>query len=73
MYCVDIQKVKGKMGEKNFTITSLANALSINRNTLSTYLEKPKKIPYEVISNMASVLCDSEEEARNIFFTSKLT
>ncbi|WP_368234183.1 hypothetical protein [Anaerotruncus rubiinfantis] len=73
MYYVDIPKVKGKMGEKDYTITSLSDELNISRNTLASYLENPKKIPYEIISEMASILCDSPDEARKIFFRSKLT
>lgn len=55
------------MAERGFTITSLAERLGINRNTLSSYLESPEKIPYTVVSNMADALCDTAEEASPIF------
>lgn len=55
------------MAERGYTITSLAKVLEINRNTLSSYLDDPAKIPYEFICKMAELLCDSAEEAISIF------
>lgn len=66
--CVDIPKVHGKMAERGYTITSMSDRLGINRNTLSTYLEKPSKMPYNVLSDMADALCDTADEAAAIFF-----
>lgn len=67
MIHVDVPKVKGKMAEKGFSITSFANALGVSRNTLSNYLDCPRRIPYSVISAMADLLCDTPEEASCIF------
>lgn len=72
MACVDVPRVKGKMAERGFTITSLSEKLGVDRNTLSAYLKNPKKMPYEVVSNMAGLLCDTTEEASSIFFASDL-
>lgn len=72
MVHVDVPKVKGKMAEKGFSITSFANALGVSRNTLSSYLDYPMKIPYSVISAMADLLCDTPEEASCIFFATSL-
>ena len=72
-YNVDISKVKGKMAEKGYGIESLANELEIDRNTLSSYLKNPAKIPYRVIAKLAIVLCDTDEEAKSIFFAPILT
>lgn len=72
MVHVDIPKVKGKMAERGYTITSLAKELNISRNTLSGYLEEPQKIPYCIISAMAKLLCDTSEEASSIFFAPDL-
>lgn len=72
MVHIDVRKVKGKMAERGFSITSLAEKLGINRNTLSSYLETPEKTPYSVVSDMASVLCDTTEEASSIFFAQDL-
>lgn len=69
---VNIPKVRGKMAEKGYTITSLSEALGISRNTLSTYLETPSKFPYNVVSKLADILCDDAEEATNIFFAADL-
>ena len=72
MVHVDVPKVRGKMAERGYTITSLASALGISRATLSNYLEEPDKIPYLVISSMAKLLCDSPKEASDIFFATDL-
>ncbi len=68
MVCVNIPKVRGKMGEKGLTISALSNKLGIDRNTLSHYLNEPGKMPYSIVANMAAILCDTSEEASNIFF-----
>ena len=72
MAYIDIPKVRGKMAEKGFTVTSLSCVLEINRNTLASYLETPGKMPYNVVSELASILCDSAEEATRIFFAGNL-
>lgn len=70
--CVNVQKLRGKMAEKSITMTALAEMLGINRNTLASYFEKPEKIPYAVIANMAQILCDTTTEASTIFFAADL-
>ena len=65
---IDVPKVRGKMAEKGITLTRLAELLGINRNTLSSYFETPGKIPYDVVSEMANILCDNKPEAVAIFF-----
>lgn len=69
---INVPKVRGKMAERGFTITSLSDHLGINRNTLANYLETPEKTPYSVISEMANVLCDTADEAAEIFFAPDL-
>lgn len=68
MVHVDVPKVRGKMAERGFTITSMAKELGISRNTLYSYMDDPSKIPYEIISHMACLLCETTEEAVSIFF-----
>lgn len=72
MYHVDVAKVRGKMAEKGYSITSLAERIDVNRNTMAAYLRDPSGIPYDVLSLMAEILCDSLEEAVPIFFASTL-
>lgn len=67
MYSVDTPKIRGKMSERGYTITSLAKQIGINRNTLSSYLEAPENIPYGKLSIMAELLCDTPDEASSIF------
>lgn len=72
MAFVDVPKVRGKMAEKGYTITSLSQVLGISRNTLTTYLETPSKMPYGVVSKMAEILCDTSSDATTIFFAKNL-
>lgn len=72
MVKVDVPRVRGKMAERGFTVTSLSSRLGISRNTLAAYLGTPGKMPYSVISDMANVLCDTDDEAAGIFFASDL-
>lgn len=69
---IDVCKVRGKMAERGYTISSLAKELDINRNTLTSYFNAPEKTPYSVVSDMANLLCDSSEEACRIFFAHDL-
>lgn len=72
MVSIDVPKVRGKMAERGYTITSLSDRLGINRNTLSAYLESPRKMPYSIVSDMAVALCDTADEAASIFFATDL-
>lgn len=69
---IDVPKVRGKMAERGFDLTSLSAELGISRNTLAGYLRNPGKTPYSVISQMADVLCDNTVEATQIFFAPTL-
>lgn len=73
MYSVNIPRVKGKMAERGYNITTLAHELGISRNTLSSYLSNPATMPYDKMSRIAELLCDDASEAANIFFCIKLT
>lgn len=68
MVHVDVAKVRGKMAEKGFNITTLSDQLSVSRGTLAAYLDTPGKMPYNVVSKLASILCENAEEASAIFF-----
>ncbi len=69
MVRVNIPKVRGKMAEKGYSITSLANMLKISRGTLTSYFSAPEKMPYNVVASLADILCDTAEEATAIFFS----
>ncbi len=73
MYQVNIRKVRGKMVEKGYNITTLAQSLQVNRNTLSSYFDNPATIPYGKLSKMADLLCDTASEFMDLFFTTELT
>lgn len=70
MVHVDVPKVRGKMAEKGYNTTSLSEALGISRNTMTVYLRTPEKMPYSIISKMAGLLCETDQDAANIFFAS---
>lgn len=72
MLYIDVPRVRGKMAEKGYTLTSLSEKLGINRNTLATYLDNPRKTPYGVVAGMAAILCDTADEAASIFFAKDL-
>lgn len=72
MVHIDVPKVRGKMTERGYTITSLSEKLGISRSTLASYLKYPGKTPYNVVSDMALILCESPEEASSIFFAPDL-
>ena len=72
MVSIDVHKVRGKMAENGYTITSLSACLGIDRNTLSSYLKNPRKMPYSVVADLAALLCDTTEEANSIFFADNL-
>lgn len=72
MVQINVQKVRGKMAEKGFTMTALAKELRISRNTLACYFETPAKIPYTVVASLAELLCDTTAEASSIFFAPNL-
>ena len=67
MYFVNVPKIRGKMGEKGYTITSLAAKIGVNRNTLAGYLENPTNIPYCKLAMLAEALCDDPIESAHIF------
>ena len=69
MVRVNVPKVRGKMAEKGYSITSLANMLKISRGTLASYFSMPEKIPYRIVARLADILCDTMEEATSIFFS----
>jgi|GEM_PF-1397943 len=70
MCYINIPKVRGKMVERGYTVSALSKKLDICRNTLYTYLGNPEKMPYEIVAQMADLLCDTPEEAASIFFAS---
>ena len=73
MYQVDVAKVRGKMGERRMSVSALAKSVGVCRDTMTSYLKKPEKIPFGIVLNMANTLCESKEEASEIFFSQKLS
>lgn len=68
MVFVDVPKLRGKMAERGYNITSISEDIGVNRNTMSSYLENPEKMPYSVVAKLADILCDTWSEAAGIFF-----
>ncbi len=72
MVTVSIPKVRGKMVEKGYTISSFSKELNVDRNTLSNYLNRPEKMPYYIVDALANLLCSNSDEAAAIFFAPDL-
>lgn len=72
MVFVDVPKLRGKMAERGYNITSMSESLGVSRNTMSAYLENPEKMPYRVVAKLADILCDTQDEAAGIFFADDL-
>lgn len=68
MVAVNVPKLRGKMTEKGYNLQSFASAVKVSRITLYKYLNYPNKMPYEVVAQMADLLCDSPAEVMSIFF-----
>jgi len=72
MFRVNVNKIYGKMAEKNLTRNELAAKLGISVVTLRSYFEEPGRMPYRIMDLMAEILCDTLTEARDIFFAENL-
>lgn len=72
MFEVNVNKIYGKMAEKNLSQKELAAQLEVTTVTLRTYLREPARMPYRVMDKMADILCDTWREAKDIFFVENL-
>ena len=72
MFTVDVAALRGRMGAQKCSISKLARAAGVNRNTMTFYLEHPEKFPYPVMQKVANTLCMNVDEARRVFFTQEL-
>lgn len=72
MISVNVPKLRGKIAERGLDMTSLSGKLGISRNTLALYLKNPGKMPYNIVDDMANILCDNADEAASIFFDTNL-
>ena len=70
MFHVDVDKLLGKITERRFTLSSLSDQIGVSRNTLSSYIKNPEKIPYDTINKIVAVLNLNQEESVAIFFAS---
>lgn len=72
MIGMDVPKVRGKIVERGYDLTTFSAELGISRNTLAGYLKNPGKTPYNIVAKMADALCDDTAEATRIFFAANL-
>lgn len=66
-------KLAGKIVEKGYNYTTLAEEAGIDRNTLSSIINGKNKPSYPVMNALYYTLELSPEEATAIFFTNKLS
>lgn len=69
---VNANKLRGKIAEKGYTISSLARDMNVARNTMSMYIKDPRAMQLGQIIRLAELLCESSEEARAIFLAQDL-
>lgn len=69
---VNANKLRGKIAEKGYTISSLASDMNVTRDTMSRYIKDPRAMQLGQIIRLASLLCDSDEEAKSIFLVQDL-
>lgn len=73
MVHVNIPKVRGKMAEKGYSITSLANMLKISRETLDSYFSTPENAVQRRGEPCGYSLRHNGRSDHHLFFTPKLT
>ena len=69
---VNVQKLRGKIAENGYNITTLSEKLGLSRNTFATYLVNPCKMPLGIATELVDILCDDKTEAATIFFADDL-
>ena len=72
MFSIDVNKLRGKMAEKDLTQEELASRIGVSSVTLRSYMNDPGRMPYVIVDKLADELCDTLSEARDIFFCSNL-
>jgi len=66
---VDVLKLKAKIVEKGFTVSSLAYAIGIDQSTLyRRFADQGKSFTIGEIGQIVTVLELTEQEVREIFF-----
>lgn len=73
MFQASASKIRGKMAENGYTITSLAQKMHISRSTMSKYLSFPGKMPVEKFMEMANILFNEIGELTDIFLPKNLS
>ena len=67
---VNVQKLKGKMVEQGFNISSFAEAIGVDKSTLyRRFDDGGQSFTIGEIERMAEVLVLTSEEIHSIFFT----
>jgi predicted transcriptional regulator len=69
---INVNKINGKCAELGITRAELAQTLHVTQPTLKKYLDNPSTMPYRVIVEIADLLCDTVDEARDIFLAGDL-
>lgn len=65
---INVQKLRGKIAENGYNITTLSEKLGLSRSTFTSYLANPRKMPLGIAAELADMLCDDKTEATTIFF-----
>lgn len=73
MTIVDGNLLKAKIVENGYNISTIAEAIGVDRNTISNIINGNSKPSYSVMNSLYHELRLSSEEATRIFFEKKLT
>lgn len=72
MYEINVNKINGRLAERQITKQKLAEALGVSQPTLRRYFQKPGAMPYSIMVGIAELVCDTPEDALDIFFAKNL-
>ena len=64
---MDINKLKGKLVEKQVNVETLASMIGVDRSSMYRKFNNAEKITIGEALKIKSVLCLSDEEASDIF------
>lgn len=73
MTIVDGNLLKAKIVENGYNISTIAEAIGVDRNTISNIINGNSKPSYSVMNSLYHELRLTSEEATRIFFEKKLT
>lgn len=66
---MDMNKIRGRIVERSMTQKSFCERIGINYHTFYNYRDSPEGMRYGTLKKMIDLLCDSDEDIINLFFS----